>query len=43
MLHCLRVSVPAPDGNGMLRFEAEPPADMQTLWRALGGDALDIS
>jgi 23S rRNA-/tRNA-specific pseudouridylate synthase len=42
MLHCLRVSVPAPDGNGVLRFEAEPPADMQTLWRALGGDTIDV-
>jgi 23S rRNA pseudouridine1911/1915/1917 synthase len=40
MLHCRRVTVPDPAGSGVLCFEAEPPADMQTLWTALGGDAL---
>jgi 23S rRNA-/tRNA-specific pseudouridylate synthase len=37
MLHCARVSVPDPAGGAPLRFEAEPPADMQALWRQLGG------
>ena len=42
MLHCLCVTIPAPHGATTLRFEAAPPADMQTLWRALGGETLEV-
>ena len=42
MLHCARVTVPAPKGGAALRFEAAPPADMQQLWRQVGGGALEI-
>jgi 23S rRNA-/tRNA-specific pseudouridylate synthase len=38
MLHCMRVSVPAPGGVGVLVFEAEPPEEMLAVWRGVGGE-----
>lgn len=37
MLHCARVSFPALSGQGELTLEAPTRADMQKVWRTLGG------
>ena len=37
MLHCARLVIPALSGPGELRLEAPVRADMQKVWRALGG------
>ena len=42
LLHCARVGIPDPNGGAPLRFEAAPPADLQQIWRALGGAALEL-
>lgn len=43
LLHCARVCVPDPNGGPALRFEAQLPADMQQVWRALGGGEIALA
>ncbi|MGB8329729.1 MAG: RluA family pseudouridine synthase [Polyangiales bacterium] len=42
MLHCARVSFPAPSGGSGMQFAAPVPPDMARIWLALGGAASDL-
>ena len=43
MLHCAAVSLPAPDGSGVLHLSSPVPDDLRSMFSALGGDAALLS
>jgi 23S rRNA-/tRNA-specific pseudouridylate synthase len=42
MLHCCRVSVPAMEGEGVLRVESQPADDLIAFWSAAGGELIQL-